>query len=382
MEVEETQPTGLEFVGEKAKKLVDAFSDLSKFGLDHVVKLPELVLVGDQSSGKSSLMSALTEVRLPRDQGICTKCPSNIKTSPATTWSCKISLMQYYKYVNPQGKVIDSKSVTKKNPFPPWVEQKLEVKDFITIYEKSQLEVAMKWAQIALLNHDQDYEQFIPGTGRRAQATNFERERRDAEAGFSPNIIAIEISGPNLPALSFYDLPGIFRVAPDPRNQYLAKVIENLAVKYIEHPNAVIIWALAMKTDPSNSSTGKVILDCKAEKRCIGVLTNPDHIQVRHLEFENILRNQDHKVGHGFFVTKQPGEKFTLHGPDYHAQARQEETEFFDTEELWTGEWSSFRPRCGILAIQKFVSDVFADEIAKRSVASPEETCSKLILNL
>lgn len=336
---------GLEFVGAKVKVLVDAINDLRQFGLDHVVQLPELVLVGDQSAGKSSLMSALTEVQLPKGQGICTKCPANIKTGPADTWTCKISLQQYFRYENSRGRGIDSRSVTKKQPFPPWVEQELEVKEFVTIEDKSQLEDAIKWAQIALLNHDQDFTLFIPGSGKRAQGS-FERERDEAEAKFSPNLIFVEISGPGLPTLSFYDLPGIFQVASDPKNQYVCKVIENLAIKYIKRPNALIIWTLAMKSDPSTSSTGKVIQDCKASSRCIGVLTNPDHVAVRHVEYEKILQGKAHVVGHGYFVTKQPGEDFDLQGPDYHAQARQEESHFFDSEYLWTGDWKEFRPRC------------------------------------
>ena len=362
--------TGLEFVGQDAKILVDAINDLRQFGLDHVVQLPELVLVGDQSAGKSSLMSALTEVQLPRDQGMCTKCPANIKTSPAAFWSCKISLQQYWKYVDPGQKVIDSKTVTRKNPFPPWTEQKLEVKPFKTIYDKNELQEVMKWAQIALLNHDDDYKLFIPGTGRRTELHDFEYERDRTKARFSPNVIAVEISGPGLPALSFYDLPGIFRVAPDPKDQYLAKVIENLAIKYIEHPEAVIIWTLAMKTDPSNSSTGKVIQDCKAGDRCIGVLTNPDHVQVRHVEYEKILQRQAHIIGHGYFVTKQPGDAFDLTLPDYHARARREEIEFFEQDHLWKYEWQEFRERCGTLAIQKYLSQEFAKQIAKRLVQS------------
>ena len=358
--------TGLEFVGQDAKILVDAINDLRQFGLDHVVQLPELVLVGDQSAGKSSLMSALTEVQLPRDQGMCTKCPANIKTAPAEFWSCKVSLQQYYKYVDPGGKVIDSRTVTKKNPFPPWIEQRLEVKHFKTIYAKEELQEVMKWAQIALLNHDDDYKSFIPGTGRRTELHDFDYERDHTTARFSPNVIAVEISGPGLPALSFYDLPGIFRVAPDPKDQYLAKVIENLAINYIEHPEAVIIWTLAMKTDPSNSSTGKVIQDCKAGDRCIGVLTNPDHVQVRHVEYEKILQGQAHVIGHGYFVTKQPGDAFDLSLADYHGRAREEEIEFFDTDQLWKHDWKEFRERCGTLAIQKYLSQEFARQIAKR----------------
>lgn len=381
MAAEEPTPTqGLELVGQKVKILVDAISELRNFGLDHVVQLPELVLVGDQSAGKSSLMSALTEVQLPKDQGICTKCPANIKTSPSDTWSCKVSLQQYYKYVSPGPRGVESKHVTKTRPFPPWIEQTLEVKMFKTITNKSELEEVIKWAQIALLNHDEDYRLFIPGTGRRALG-DFQQERESAEAKFSPNVIFIEISGPGLPALSFYDLPGIFRVAPDPKDQYLAKVIENLAVKYIDRPNALIIWTLAMKTDPSNSSTGKVIQDCKATGRCVGVLTNPDHVSVRHLEYEKILLGKAHIVRHGYFVTKQPAENSNLHGPDYHALARQEETEFFDTHHLWTHDWADFRDRCGTSAIQEFLSTQLATQILHRLAPSPLPS-SKAVSNM
>lgn len=360
----------MEFVGRHVKVLVDAISDLRNFGLDHVVELPELVLVGDQSAGKSSLMSALTEVQLPRDQGICTKCPANIKTSPAEEgWTCKVSLQQYYRYENPNGRIIDSRSVTRKNPFPPWVEQTLEVKEFATLTHKDQLEEAIKWAQIALLNHDVDYQLFIPGIGQRALG-NFQRERENTEAKFSPNLIAIEISAPGLPALSFYDLPGIFRVAPDPRDQYLSRVIENLAIKYIQRPNALIIWTLAMKTDPSNSSTGKVIQDCRATDRTVGVLTNPDHVYSRHVEYENILQGNAHVVKHGYFVTRQPGENSSIPANDnYHAEARRQEMQFFHSEGLWKGEWKEFLPRCGTTAIQKFLSLELAKQI-KDSIPS------------
>lgn len=113
-----TPRQSLEFVGAKVKVLVDAISDLRQYHLDHVVQLLELVLVGDQSTRKSSLMSVLTEIQLPKDQGICTRYPANIKTSPVDTWSCKILLQQYFRYENPRGRTIDSRSVTKKNLFP------------------------------------------------------------------------------------------------------------------------------------------------------------------------------------------------------------------------------------------------------------------------
>ncbi|KAK2627129.1 hypothetical protein QTJ16_003095 [Diplocarpon rosae] len=355
-------PQGLEFVGKKVKILVDAIDDLRKFHLEQVVGLPELVLVGDQSAGKSSLMSALTEVQLPKDQGICTKCPANIKTSPADKWSCSVSLQQDYYYQHPRGGIVSEHTVTKNNPFPPWKPQEPVIKEFKTITKPSELGDLVKWAQIAILNHNDEYTDFIPGSGARAKG-DYDLEKEGTVAKFSPNVISIEISGPGLSALSFYDLPGVFSISSNEDEEYLPKVIENLAIKYIKRPNALIIWTLAMKTDPNNSHTGKVIRTCKAIGRCVGVLTNPDHVSTRHIEYEKILQGKSHVVKHGYFVTRQPGENSQIDNDRYHALARQREMEFFNTDPLWTTQWARFRNRCGTTAIQRFLSTELARQI-------------------
>ena len=71
----------------------------------------------------------------------------------------------------------------------------------------------------------------------------------------------------------------------------------------------------------------------------MGVLTKPDTLSDRrggHIDFEKVLGGEEHRVGHGYFVTKQPGPESELTlGPDYHALARQEEVDFFDSDSLW-----------------------------------------------
>ena len=39
------------------------------------IQLPTIVVVGDQSSGKSSVLESLAGISLPRSQGICTRVP-------------------------------------------------------------------------------------------------------------------------------------------------------------------------------------------------------------------------------------------------------------------------------------------------------------------
>ncbi|MFQ6657279.1 hypothetical protein Gotur_027021, partial [Gossypium turneri] len=43
------------------------------------IQLPTIVVVGDQSSGKSSVLESLAGVNLPRGQGICTRVPLIIR---------------------------------------------------------------------------------------------------------------------------------------------------------------------------------------------------------------------------------------------------------------------------------------------------------------
>ncbi len=353
--------TSLHIVGRRVQVLVDAIHDFRKFGVDHVVQLPELVLVGDQSAGKSSLMGALAEIHLPQNVGCCTRCPAHIKTAPAEAWSCKVSLQQFYSYEPLSGRPLDPKDVTRNRPFPPWKEQDLAIKPFKTITDKKELEEVLRWAQIAILNHHKNHASYIPGTD------NFLGDEH-IEAKFSPNVVSVEISGPGLVPLSFYDLPGIFQNAAQKEDQYLVKVIENLAAKYIRHPQALIICALPMSADPATSRTAKVIADLNAESRCIGVLTKADQLQdvQAHTDFEAMLRGQEHVVSHGYFVTKLPGQTVNRFDEQYHVKARLAEDRFFATQSPWADDWSEFRDRFGTSNLAHALSQKFAAQIVER----------------
>ena len=354
-------PDGLAIVGRDAKRLIDAIDKLKQIGLQSVdTELPELVLVGDQSAGKSSLMGAIAEINLPKGQSMCTRCPTNIKTSEADTWRCIVSLQLSY---------IPQK--TRPNvEFPGWVpsDRPMETKAFMTITHKAHLEQALQMAQFALLNPSQDIRSFIPGTD--------EYDRRHStgphadEAKFSPNVISVEICGPGLSNLSFYDLPGLFQAAEDNTQEYLIKVFENLTRKYVRHKNALIICTITMQNDPGLSRTKAVIGHCKAENRCIGVLTMPDRLQTStaHSDYDNIFKKKKFVLPLGYFVTKQPGSDAKLDIERYHEEAKKQETDFFDTDPLWRegGEWHSYRDICGTDAIQKYLSKQFASLIWNR----------------
>ncbi|KAI5316818.1 hypothetical protein L3X38_036525 [Prunus dulcis] len=61
---------------EKIRPLLDAVDKLRNLMImDEGIQLPTIVVVGDQSSGKSSVLESLAGISLPRGQGICTRVP-------------------------------------------------------------------------------------------------------------------------------------------------------------------------------------------------------------------------------------------------------------------------------------------------------------------
>jgi hypothetical protein len=53
-----SQESGLHIVGRRVQVLVDAINDIRGMGVEHLVDLPQLVLVGDQSAGESTQNAA------------------------------------------------------------------------------------------------------------------------------------------------------------------------------------------------------------------------------------------------------------------------------------------------------------------------------------
>lgn len=364
-------------IGQKLKEVNDTLGTLQSLGIQHVASLPELVLVGDQSAGKSSIMSAIAGLNLPHNTGVCTRCPVHIRSSRAIgpDWTCHITLQQDYAF-KPSEKPLTQDDVTKDNPFPPWVRQARVVKEFMTIREKvDSIEQVLRWAQVAILNHDRNHEQFIPkefsdNESQEDDSESLAREEARTLAKFSPNTVALEIRGPDLPDLSFYDLPGVFANARHYQDQYLADVVLNLTREYISHRGAIILWAVPMNTDPENSTTFRVIREENAVQRCLGVMTKADLLpRGGYEQWIDILEGRFHQTGLGYFITSRPDKG------DLDAQTGWEEAFFnrragessFETK-TWPNEFDGYEEKCGVVRLKDFLSRKLAEDFARRYV--------------
>lgn len=367
-------------IAAKVKECNDTLSDLHQLGIQHEISLPELVLVGDQSAGKSSLMSAIAGLRLPRGKGTCTRCPIHIRMSHKETWTCSVTLQLDYDYQPASGHASDDDD--EEGPAPgasnrkeKWLKRQYRVvKEFKTIQDKCDtpmIEHVLRWAQIAVLNPSQNHMQHVPRQGEvdeRAKKT-LEQAEQKTEAKFSPNTVALEIRGPDLADLSLYDLPGIFQTAPDPNDQYLAGDVEDICREYISHPKAIILWAVPMNGDPENSSTLKIIRSAKAQNRTLGIMTKADLLSDGdQSKWVEMLGGRVYQIGFGYFVTSRPGREM-----DLELEQKTEEAFFNrapgpgdDDRLAWPRSFSPHDDRCGVPRLKAFLSQKLSEAFARR----------------
>jgi hypothetical protein len=62
-------------------------------GVGELVDLPQIVVVGDQSSGKSSVLEGLINKNLPRDSGLCTRFATQIVFRRSSEEKISISIL-------------------------------------------------------------------------------------------------------------------------------------------------------------------------------------------------------------------------------------------------------------------------------------------------
>ncbi|ODA80896.1 hypothetical protein RJ55_03856 [Drechmeria coniospora] len=356
--------TSFQDIGKKLKDFNDTLGELQQLGVSHDVQLlPELVLVGDQSAGKSSLMSGLANLDLPRSEGTCTRCPLHIRVSRNNTWSCRVWLRKAYVYQPPPDRPICEKDVTPQDPFFPWRQLPAStVVEFKSMQDKSEIEDVLRWAQIAILNDNKNHTLFVPGSGPIALNTPIATAAEETLAKFSPNVVALEIKGPDLPDLSFYDMPGIFQNPADDRDDYLVHVVRNLSSDYMSHPSAIVICSMPMNSDAENSSTFRLTRRLKASSRTIGVLTKADLLPEggNHDQWLAIMKGEAHTAGLGYFITSRP------QGLDLDALKAWEECIFeARTTQHWPSSFHQFTERCGVERLKDFLSVRLGEEFAK-----------------
>jgi predicted transport protein len=331
------------------KNLIKKIQDLSHLGIeDRKITLPKICVVGDQSTGKSSLIEGISEIKVPREEGTCTRCPLEINLSQSDEpWKCVIHLSRRY-WFDPESRM---RKVPKKGTLGPW--QPIGDQDdqrFIELTDRNEIENAIRCAQYAILNPTMNPEDFLP-------------DRIDPSPGlfvkFSPNAVRLDISGPDFPNLSFYDLPGVISQAELENETYLVNLVENLVNDYVSQKNCIVLLTLPMTDDATNSRASRIVRNVNATGRTLGVLTKPD-LRPQGASFnqwQDILQGEKFQLGYGYYVIRNNSDPKVSH-----EQAREEEDNFF-SQHLWKVELATLKDQFGIKNLQTALSEHLKGQI-------------------
>lgn len=154
---------------------------LRDIGTEEIIKLPKIAVVGNQSAGKSSLIEAISQVRLPRTSGTCTKCPMEVFLSSSGSpeeWKAKVLLR---------------------------LERETVVFDETT--NRDDITLLLQRAQLAILNPDKPLAEFQTLPKERC-SNNYQSSQM-----FSRNTVVLEITGADVD-VTFIDLPGVIQNPP------------------------------------------------------------------------------------------------------------------------------------------------------------------------
>ena len=212
-------------------ELLDAIDELRLGG---ELNLPQLVVCGDQSSGKSSVLEAISGVRFPTNEELCTRFASelilrrakkpkfSVKISPASHRS--VEERQSLKEFSPESDCTDLQR------FPDVVEEALQ--------------------HISKLEHRSKF--------------------------FEDKLIA-EIDGPQMPPLTLVDLPGLIHASTDTQGENDIATVRRLVKSYMSQPNSIILAVVAANNNFANQVVLELLKSVPCgQERTLGIITKPD----------------------------------------------------------------------------------------------------------
>lgn len=238
---------------EKVRPCIDLIDSLRALGVEQDLALPAIAVIGDQSSGKSSVLEALSGVALPRGSGIVTRCPLVLK-------------------------------LKKLNQGEEW-KGKVNYDDIeVELSDPSEVEEAINTAQ-----------NFIAGVG----------------LGISDKLISLDVSSPHVPDLTLIDLPGITRVAVGNQPADIGRQIKRLITKYIQKQETINLVVVPSNVDIATTEALSMAQEVDPEgDRTIGILTKPDLVDKgTEDKVVDVVRNLVCHLKKGYMIVKCRGQQ-------------------------------------------------------------------------
>ncbi len=317
--------------------LLDEIDNLRLQGISDYIPLPQIVVCGDQSSGKSSVLEAISGVPFPRSDVLCTRFATEVvlRQAPEDKITVSITPGADASESDRTRLLLFQQSITSLDEFPELIER-----------AKS----AMGLSDMGLSMSGK---------------------------AFSKHILRVEISGPNKPKLTVVDLPGLIHAKNKDQSAGDKELISALVQSYIENPRSVILAVVSAKNDIAN----QIILERAREVdadglRTLGLITKPDTLPCgsqSEAQFLQLASNDNIYFRLGWHVVKNRDYATR----DSTADDRDRSEALFFEQGVWR---NLPRNMVGVVSLRQRLSKILLDQI-KRYLPSLLEDVQSGIAN-
>lgn len=210
---------------EQIQAITDLMNDLRGQGLDKIINIPSTIVVGDTSSGKSSVMSRLTGLEFPRGEGVVTCFVTEVDMKPHDETSITFAVL---------------------SPGP---------------------------------NGTQHREEIDSDSIEQAFADGIEKMRDRSPQKLKRDVLRIEIRGPKYAPLTVIDLPGLMQAKVTGVTDQDIALSEELIEKYVKNPRTIVLAVVSAANDVVNQKITEISrrYDPKG-LRTLGILTKVDTV--------------------------------------------------------------------------------------------------------
>ena len=296
--------------------LLNSVDSLRSQGISHYVSLPQIIVCGDQSSGKSSVLEAISGVSFPVKSNLCTRFPTELVLRKTSHASVSVSIVPH-----------QSRSESEQLSLGSFHE---------TLNSFEGLRILIENAKAAM------------GISTHGRA-------------FSKDLLRVEVSGPDRPHLTIVDLPGLIHSETKQQSASDVELVQDVVRSYMKEPRSIILAVVSAKNDYANQIVLKLArVTDKNGIRTLGVITKPDTLiagSESEAMYVSLARNQDVEFRLGWHVLKNMDSET---GEWSLADRNVKEEEFFSQ-----GVWEDMsRSLLGVGTLRDRLSKVLLSQIA------------------
>ncbi|KAK4952403.1 hypothetical protein LTR10_009209 [Elasticomyces elasticus] len=248
------------------EELLNAIDRLRDLHIDKDVSIPQIVVVGDQSSGKSSVLKAITGVNFPVGINTVTSFATEVVLRRAPRSSIDVRL-------RPAGDRLKPASREHVEAFRP---------DFP-------------------VKGPEDF-------GRVLRAAAAYLKAHEPQKSVWNDVLRVEISGPDQIHLTLVDLPGLVHADIENRNSGDERRIRELVSSYLRKPRTIVLAVVSALYDLQLQEVIKFVRSSSAvEERTLAIITKPDRLEAGSDDEKakiKLAKGETIRTGYGWHVLR------------------------------------------------------------------------------